>query len=339
VINMKIWRRLGGIVTILSVVMAVAFVGGAGTAQAATLINVTLTPLIGSGDNVIQQVTYGGKIGYHLKVENGGQSTTQFVQIVVTSDSATYLDDDSDLCGAYPGNNLKMLCTPQGGTLAPGDKLEVNFRFTAPLTGSQVSTDAAVTVAAKSVGGSNNQGTTVATTTCPAATPCPVLTTLVANGTKDDTFLRAHDHAATGNFSLDTPNTLLGDPFGIAVSIHDEVGTPICDTCLTSFTTLTIPAASFVSTPGNPFYDGTFFNPYSWTMSAHYSGGFQLTGIYHVEDGSTTPHFVPNCATLDGNAPTVGEPLCFDDTITWNKGAKTLSAHGRGLENGNIGYG
>jgi len=333
--SLKTWRRLATATAVFLIVIAGGLVGGAGTSQAATAFDVALTPLIGSGDNVIQQVTFGGKIGYHLHVKNSGESTTQFVQIIVRSegDAATYLDDDSDLCGAYPGDTHKMLCTPPGSTMGPGDTLDVNFRFTAPETGSQVSTNADVIVAAKSVGGSKNQGTILATCPLPG---CPVLTTLVANTTKDDTFLRKNEHAVTGNFSLDTPPALLGDPFGVAVSIHDEVGAPFCGTC--SFTSLTIPAAPLVSTLGNPFYNGTLFNPYSWGLSIHYPAGFQFTGIVHLEDGATTPDLVPACAGLALGAPTADEPLCWD-SLTQNRGSKTVSATGKGLENGLFGLG
>jgi hypothetical protein len=327
--SLKTWRRLATATAVLLIVVAGGLVGGAGTSQAATAFDVALTPLI-------QQVTFGGKIGYHLHVKNSGDSTTQFVQIIVRSDTATYLDDDSDLCDAYPGDTHKMLCTPPGSTMSPGDTLDVNFRFTAPETGSQVSTNADVIVAAKSVGGSKNQGTILATCPLPG---CPVLTTLSANGSKSDTFLRKHDHAATGNFSLDTPDTLLGDPFGIAVSIHDEVGAPFCATC--SFTSLTIPAAPLVSTTGNPFYNGTLlnpFNPYSWGLSMHYPNGFQFTGIVHFENGATTPDLVPPCADLNLAAPTVDDPVCWD-SLTQNKGAKTVTSSGRALENGLFGLG
>ena len=327
--SLKTWRRLATATAVFLIVIAGGLVGGAGTSQAATAFDVALTPLI--GDNAIPQVTFGGKIGYHLHVKNSGESTTQFVQIIVRSDTAKYHDDDSALCDAYPGDAYKMLCTPPGSTMGPGDTLDVNFRFTAPDTGS-VSTNADVIVAAKSVGGSKNQGTILAT--CPEP-GCPVPTTLVANTTKDDTFLRAGEDAATGNFSLDALPELLGDPFGIAVSIHDEVGTPICGTCLTSFTKLTIPAAaSLVTELGNPFYNGASFHPYSWNISAHYPPGFQLTGIYHLEDGATTPDLLPACV----GAPTADDPLCWD-SLTQNKGTKTVSASGKGLENGLFGLG
>lgn len=333
--NVKTGRRLGGIVLALSVAIAAALVAGASTGRAATAFTVNLTPLIGTSvTNEIPQVTYGGQIGYHLYVENTGDSTTTQVQIRVTSDLATFLDTDNPNCS---GSGNQMTCTPAGGTLKPGDTFDANLRFTAPASGTQVSTTASIVVAAQSVGGKKNNGTTLQSSD-------PVLTNLVAGGDKNDTFLRANENAATGNlnathpqnFGVQLPGALLGAPFGVGVSIHDQVGTPICDTCLTSFTTLTIPAASLVSTPGNPFYDGGS-NPYSWSMSAKYPPGFQLTGVFHVEDGSTTPHAVPSCASI-GGAPTAGEPLCWD-TLTQNKGTKIVSASGLGIENGNGAFG
>ena len=333
--NVKTWRRLGGTVLALSVAIAAALVGGASTGRAATAFTINLTPLIGTSvTNEIQQVTYGGQIGYHLHVQNTGDSTTPQVQIRVTSDLATFLDTDNPNC---TGNANQMICTPPGGTLTPGDTFDANVRFTAPGSGTQVSTTAAIVVAAQSVGGKKNNGTTLQSSD-------PVLTNLVAGGDKQDTFLRANENAATGqlnsthpqNFGVQLPGSLLGAPFGVGLSIHDQVGTPICGTCLASFTTLTIPAASLVSTPGNPFYNGTS-NPYGWTMSAKYPPGFQLTGVFHVEDGSTTADAVPNCASI-GGAPTAAEPLCWV-TLTQNKGTKTVFASGLGIENGNATFG
>ena len=121
------------------------------------------------------------------------------------------------------------------------------------------------------------------------------------------------------------------------MSIHDKVGTPICGTCLTSFTTLTIPVASLVTAPDNPFYDGENANAYSWSMNARYPSGFKLTGIFHVEDGASTADLVPSCASL-GGGPTVGDPICWD-TLAQIKSAKIVAGTGRGLENGNITFG
>jgi hypothetical protein len=331
---------------LLAAVLALALSGGAGTGQAATAFTVDLQPLIGSTGNQIPQVSYGGAIGYHLFVQNTGDSTTQHVQIIVTSDSATFLDDDSDLCSAYPGDSHKMLCTPPDGTLRPNDTLTVNFRFTAPTTGDSVSTNASIVVAAQSVGGKKNKGTTLAT--CPAP-QCPVVTQLVADGSETDTFLRANENAATGRltnehpqkFSLQLPPTLLGAPFGIAVSIHDQVGTPICDSCLTSFTTLSIPAAALATKLGNPLYDGTAnpptTNPYTATMTAKYTPGFVLHGVAYRDDSGFLYFPVASCGS-DAPSPTI--PVCVvPGTLFQDRNTRTVGATLRGIQNGNGGFG
>lgn len=328
--------RCAGFLLTLSVLVVSGLVGAVGTGRAATAFTVDLQPLIGSAGNGVPQVSFGGKIGYRLFVENTGDSTTRFASIVVTSNAATFLDADNAACNPDPGDTRKMVCTPAGGTLAPGDTFAVNFRFTAPTSGTQVSTTAAVTVAAKTVGGKNNNGTTLTSSN-------PVLTNLVANGARNDTFLRQNENAATGklsvdhaqNFGVQLPATLLGNPFGVALSIRDEAGS-ICAGCLNWNTDLTVPAASLVSMPGNPFYDGATVNPYGWTTTAQYTGGFKLTRLVHLDDNNVLEN-VPGCATI-GGAPTAADPFCWD-TLTQTSSKKIVSATGRGLENGKIGFG
>jgi len=347
---MKGHRGLARVLAVASAMVALVVVGGATTGRAATSFDITLAPLIGTSDvNVIPQVSYAGKIGYHLHLKNTGDSTTQKGSIVVTSDLGTFSDSsDTTNCAVNPKDAHQMVCTPSGGTFAPGFTFDVDLRFTAPTTGTQVSTVAAITVAAQTVGGNKNKGTTLAQT-------APVLTNIVENTTKADTYLHANEHAATGkldlanghpqNFSLDTPATLLGNPFGIAVSIHDIVGTPAqCATdsttdCFGAYTELTIPAASFVSTLGNPFYNGTTFNPYPWAMSAQYANGsnFKLNGVYHIDGTGAFQQLLKCDDPLVGGAPSVAYPLCYD-TLNQLTNKKMLVATGRGLENGSLGW-
>lgn len=328
--------RIAGLVVALPLLALGGLLGAAAPSQAATAFTVDLQPLIGSAGNEIPQVSFGGKIGYRLFVQNTGESTTRHASIVVTSTTATFLDADNAACAANPSNARQMVCMPAGATLAPGDTFAVNFRFTAPTSGAQVSTTAALTIAAQTVGGKGNNGTTLTSSS-------PVLTNLVENATKQDTYLRGNEGAATGNlgvshaqrFGLQLPGSLLGNPFGVAVSIHDELGS-ICAGCLNWNTVLSIPAASLVSAPANPFYDGTSVNPYSWTMSAQYPSGFKLTRLVHLDDANVLQN-VPGCASV-GGAPTAAAPLCWD-TLSQTPGKKIVSASGRGLENGKIGFG
>jgi hypothetical protein len=364
--------RVGAVLVIVSVAIAAALVGGASTGRAATLFNIELTPLIGTSEinEEIPQVSYGGKIGFHLHILNNDTSTTQHASVVVTSNLATFSDSDNASCILNSKDSHQMICTPFGGTFGPGQAFDVNLRFTAPVTGPDagvvVKTCASISVSAQTVGGkkNGNNGTTLATT-CPngfndpPGEPGPVLTNVVENTTKDDTYLHKNEHAETGNlslpdhpqnFRLDTPiDELLGDPFGIAVSIHDILGAPaecIAESttdCFGAVTQLKIPAAPSVSEPGNPFYDGSLefpFNPYSWTMKAQYPQGsnFKLHGVYHIVDGSGAFQQLKECDDpLVGGAPSVAFPLCYDtlDQIT-NK--RMLIATGRGLENGGLGW-
>lgn len=332
-------RRALALGTVFCALLVAASVGGTGSGHAATSFQVTLSPLIGTIGNDIPQVSFGGKIGYHLFVKNNGDSTTQHGRIVVTSDKATFSDvSDTTNCAVNPKDAHQMVCTPFGGTFTPGTTFAVDLRFTAPSSGTQVSTVASVTVAAQSVGGPNNNGTTLAQS-------LPVLTNIVENTTKADTYLHVNENAGTGglsgshpqNFSVMMPSSFFGNPFGLALSIHDGVGTPLCATCLTT-TSLDIPAAPFPATPGNPFSNGVDPNqPYSWSMTSTYPNGFQLTRLVHVDDNNVATD-VPSCASI-GGAPTLAQPLCWNTLDQIKGNTKLIIATGLGLENGQFGFG
>ena len=73
-------------------------VGSAGGRSTATSASVVLSPLIGTSSNDVQQVTFGGKIGFHLDVSNTGTSTFNHLVIVVASDVATFSDASRSEC-------------------------------------------------------------------------------------------------------------------------------------------------------------------------------------------------------------------------------------------------
>src|SRR3954470_8004568 len=213
---MKSFKPLGLLGTVAVVVLAAvaaALVGGASSSRAATSFTITLDPLIGTvAVNEIPQVSYGGKIGYHLVVTNAGDSTTQHASVAGTTGLGTFSDSDNPSCAANPKNAHQMVCTPFGGTFAPGRTFDVHLRFTAPASGAQVSTVASISVSAQTVGGPNNNGTPL-----PTSQP-PLLTNIVAGGDKSDTYLHANENAGTDNlttshpqkFGLQLPATLLG---------------------------------------------------------------------------------------------------------------------------------
>jgi hypothetical protein len=274
-------RALLAAVAALSVGVVVA--GPAGSAPAKSRLTVALSPLIGTTANDVQQVTYGGKIGLHLDVSNPGPSTVNHVVITVASDSATFSDASRPECGVDPQDSRRMVCTVKqikGG--AP--TFSVDLRFTAPATGSTVVTTPSATVDAKSQGNPGNNGTGT-------TTGDPVTTVLIssAGGALFDSYLRGTENAATAatlpqHSRFIMPGSLLGGLYGVATSVEETTGTPLCTKCPVYVTVLTIPASEAAGSPFSPT------NPFTFTVTLLPAGvpnHYYPTGLYH--DGVKIP--------------------------------------------------
>jgi hypothetical protein len=313
--------------------IAAGLIAGVGAGHASTSFTVGITPLIaaGSGD-LVPQVSLSGKIGFEAKVTNTNSSNATHVRFAFQVPGGSFVDATDASCAALKNDSSTMICIPLGGTMKSGASWTVDFRFTAPSSGTSVTTKSGVTVAAQTNGNPLNNGTL-------AQAGNDVTVSLNSDGSVNDTYLRKNESALVGgpqNFSTKLPTALLGDPFGLELGIHNQTGNA-CPTCIGSFTELTIPAATLVGAD-TPF--GTT-NPYSWTMSATTATSFKLLGIFHIDDngdGMTTP--IPACSTLTGTAPTAGDPVCYDTLTSKNHaGVQTLTASGRGLENGKVAFG
>jgi len=359
--TLKNSRRFAAALVLIITGVASALAGSAGTGSAAPGLTLTFEPLIGTSSvNEIPKVSYGRGIGFHLFIKNNGtNSTPQTSDVRVTSDSATYDSSTATFngtqitCAANPTNSKQMVCSLPTGKLLPGDTFEAFLRFIAPTdtTIKRVSTTATLSTTAQSVGGNNNNGSTLGTGTLP--------TDLVSDVTIDNAYLKQAEQVTTvgaftsthpQNFSLKTPPGLLNGAFGVAVGIQDKIAKPNdpCVGLLNFCTILTVPDAIFAESspgvpfPGNPFYTGASTAPYTWTMDAKYTGGFTLTGVLHLDDNGVLQQ-VPSCASLvvpvtnpTGN-PTAAAPLCYDHR-TQDKPNKLLHADGRGIENGGLGW-
>jgi hypothetical protein len=333
-------NRLLAAVGVLGAVIVASLVGGVGASRASTSFDVQLKALIAAGSlDPVPEVSYGGKIGYEATVTNTNASNATHVQFVVQVPNGSFVDATDPSCAAAKGDSSTMICIPNGGTMISGSSYTVDFRFTAPTSGSSVTTASGVSIAAKSQGNPLNNGTLVQAGN-------PVTVNLNAGGFQNDTYLRQGEGAAANGpqtFSAQLPNALFGTQFGLELGIKNQTGTPICATCLPVFTELTIPAASSVLNADNPFYNGTDpSKPYTWTMSATAATSFKLTGIYHVPDpvDSQLAVQIPACAVLPGGGPTATDPVCYDTLTSKNKaGVQNISATGRGLENGRVGFG
>jgi hypothetical protein len=354
---MKYWTtlRVGAALIITLAVIAAALTGSAGTGHAAPGLTLAFEPLIGTSSvNEIPKVSYGRGIGFHLFLQNAGtNSTPQTSSVTVTSASATFdtstatFNGTTIRCSANPSNNKQMVCPLPTGKLLPGDTFEAFLRFIAPTSTAikQVSTTAALSTTAQSVGGKNNNGSTLASGT--------LLTDLVTGATIDNAYIRHDEKASTAgnltasdpqNFSLTAPTGLLNNAFGVAVGIQDKLGTTAnpCVGRINACTILTVPKAKFAESvpgtpfPGNPFYDGIVTHPYTWSMDALYTGGFKLTGVVHIDDNGAVQQ-LKDCASIGGPSP--AEPLCVNlaDLLQSNN-PKTVHASGQGIENGNLGW-
>jgi hypothetical protein len=325
-------RFLAAIAVVGAAIVA-SLVGGVGAGHASTSFHVSLIPLIGTGTNEVPEVSYGGKIGYEATVDNTNTSNATHVEFVVQVPGGSFVDASDPSCAALKTDPSTMVCIPNGGTMTAGSSYTVDFRFTAPTSGSSVTTHSGVSIAAKTQGNPLNNGTLVQTGN-------PVTVDLNAGGFEDDTYLRNSEVASAigpQNFSAQLPGTLFGTAFGYELGILNETGPPICPTCIGVDTKLTIPAASDVLKAGNPFFDGTTTNPYKWTMSATAATSFKLTGVYHLADDALTAVPIPACALL---GPTAAEPVCYLTLTSKNKaGVQNLTATGEGLENGKSGFG
>ena len=334
----RLSSRFLAVMAVVGVAIVASLVGGVGVGHASTSFAVQITPLI-ANDTILDpvpQVSLGGKIGFSATVTNMDSSNATHVEFAFQVPGGSFVDANDASCKALKGDLSTMICIPLGGTMRSGQSWTVKFRFTAPLSGTSVTTKSGVTVAAQSQGNPLNNGTL-------AQAGNPVTILLNSDPSVNYTYLRKNEPASAGgpqNFSAKLPTALLGDPFGLELGIHNQNG-QICPTCIGTFTELTIPAASDVTNLGNPFYNGVDPNkPYSWTMIATTATSFKLLGVYHIPDGSTTPVLIPDCSTLSGGGPTLADPVCYDTLTSKNHaGVQTLTAAGRGLENGKITFG
>ena len=320
-------QRKALVATVVAAVVAFALAGQAGGRSTETAMSVVLSPLIGTSSNDVQQVTYGGKIGFHLDVSNGGSATVNHLVIVVASlgDVATFSDASRSECAKDPQNATRMVCTLR--QMKSGGTFGVDLRFTAPASGSTVVSTPSVTVDAQTQGGSGSNGTTT-------TTGAPVTTALVSSAENSlvKTFAKGKEGIATSILLLQhseftMPNSLLNNFFGVETSLQETTGEPLCDKCPPYVTQLDIPA-SLLATTESPF---SIANPFSFTITLLPEGwpnGYNPTGLYH--DGV----LVPMCED---------SPLSLTTTMCLTKfTAKKqdgIVAEGKGYKNGRNGFG
>ena len=307
------------------VVITAAFValGTTGTSSAAAGMSVVLRPLIGTSSNDVQQVTFGGKIGFHLEVTNSGDSSVNHLVIAVASSAGTFSDASRSECLQDPADQKRMVCTLKQ-MKSGAATFSVDLRFDAPIGGSEVLTTPSVTVDARTQGGAGNNGTQTTTGT-------PVTTALVSSAANSlvKTFATGRESVATSTalpqhsvFTL--PNALLGGVYGVETSVQETTGTPLCPKCPTYLTLLGIPASLLTDSPFSAA------NPFSFTVTLLPNGeptGYKPIGLYH--DSA----LVPMCSSLPLSSTT---HICLTSFQTSKSG---VIARGLADQNGRVAFG
>jgi hypothetical protein len=307
-----------------------ALAGGAGTGgAAATSLSVELVGQIDS-------VSSGGTIGYEATVRNVGPSTVTQVSFVVETGVATYRGN-SAVTGTAPATCAQktatsMLCTAEQ---IPSDKfftVLVAFKAPAVTSDSSVTATATATVSAQTEGAPGNKGTSTWFAT-PATTPVTAFSPLSARS-----YALPGDSLSVGE-SLHTdvqlPAAYSNGHFGLVTSASEftDAASRLCDKCPTVFSRLSIPASL---TAQNPF---TTSSPYTFTLTLAKDAqppGFKPDGISHLAD---TPGAVwtsvPLCTSTTEVVP---GPICLDAAPSQDKKTGVVTATGRGIENGNMGF-
>jgi hypothetical protein len=321
-------RLLAAAVVVVTFCIAVGSAGGRSTGTSASVV---LSPLIGTDANGVQQVTFGGKMGFHLEVANTGTSTFNHLVIVVDSGPGTSFSDSSQpssVCAKDPNDATRMVCKlvqMKGG--AP--PFTVDLRFNAPASGSTVDTVPSLTVDAQTQGDPGNNGTQTVTGN--------TVTTALVSGAGNSlvkTFARGKESIATAatlpqHSKVTMPD--FGSLFGVDTSLQDTttdaLHPPLCAFCPTFVTILEIPASLGANSP----FSAT--NPFMFTVTLLPSGvpkKYTPTGLYH--DGVK----VPMCADSPLSANT---HMCLDSFNTSNIKKNGIVAVGEADQNGRLGFG
>jgi hypothetical protein len=308
----------------LLIVVAGALTLGADAGHAGHGMSVVLTAGIGTGSNQVTQVTQGGKIGFHLAVSNTGNATANHLVIAVQTGNGTFADASRPECAADPQSATRMVCSLK--QMKKGASFSVDFRFTAPASGTSLVATPSVTINAQTQGNPGNNG-------CCSFTGAPVTATLVssAGGSLVKTFATKTETVTTNtglvqHSSFTLPSTLVGGPFGVALSVQETTQAAPCPHCPTAVTDLQIPASV---EPGSPFSPT---NPFSFVVKLLPAGQphyYVPTGLYH--DGV----LVPLCSAHPLGP---GTHLCLTSAPVLTLG-HTFVATGIADQNGKIGFG
>src|SRR4051812_50230858 len=117
--------RLLAVVGVVGAVIVASLVGGVGAGRASTSFTAINTALIGTSDNGVPEVSYGGKIGFETTVTNTNSSNATHVEFVFQVPGGSFVDANDASCAALKTDSSTMICIPHGGTMQAGDSWSV----------------------------------------------------------------------------------------------------------------------------------------------------------------------------------------------------------------------
>jgi hypothetical protein len=335
---------------------ALALTGAAKVGHAGTSTNGQLTASISVLNDqsplVLGAPTPGGNIGYDLRVFNDPTISTNTVNHVAFSDSigskgtVVYINAPSTVSCSGMGTST-LSCT--SAQLASGAGFDVIVLFsTDPNATAGVDTitnSGSGTYAPQSNNTSNNR-------TDPTKT--------FAFGPIDRTY------GGGSGLSVDQSLTLPGDPLNTAAGFfvsnvkmppgflnsNNYVGVTLrndsgvlppsaavaCPTCQPFEVSTTIPLATTVTSPNNPFLQGGSTQAYAWSFTIQVPNGFKPTGVFHTDDSNANGAFLPNCSIVNGQpVPLTTAPGICVSGMDVNKrtNPNQVTYSGIGVANGN----
>lgn len=339
------------LVLLLALIAALAIGGAAAKMSSAATNGVLATNVTVLNDQdplVLGAPTPGGNIGYDLNVSNVSTNTVNhlaFTDTIGNKGTVVFINAPATVSCTGQGTST-LSCTSD--QLPAGGAFDVIVLFSTDPKASagvdQITNSGSGTYAPQSNNTSNNR-------TDPTKTFGfgPVSRTYAGgSGQSVDQSLTLPGDGlnAPGGFfvsSVKMPPGFLHSNNYVGVTLQDDSGllppnaSVACPTCQPFQVTTTIPLATTVTSPNNPFLQGGSTSAYTWSFTIPVPNGFKPSGVFHTLDDNSGGAFLPNCPVVNNVAqPVTTAPGICVSSMTVNKktNPNTATYSGLGLANG-----
>jgi hypothetical protein len=337
------------LVLLLALIAALALGGAAAKISSAAtngVLTANATVLNDQNPLVLGAPSPGGNIGYDLSVINGSTNTVNhlvFTDTIGNKGTVVFINAPANVSCSGMGTST-LSCTSVQLASGAGFDVIVLFSTDPNAVGGvdQIINTGSGTYAPQSNNTSNNRTDGTKSFTFPT-----VPRTYAAG--KDQSLALANDPLNTGGgffvSSVRMPPGFLHSNNYVGVTLQNNPGvlpanaSTVCPTCQPFQVQTTIPLASTVDSPNNPFLVmgvGGSTDPYTWSFTIPVPKGFKPTGVFHEDDNLANPQLLPTCQTVGGQPVplTVAPGICVS-SMTVSKGSQwTVTYSGIGVANG-----